>query len=277
MTACARAGGALGPFPVGFSRVRFESAGGFLFFALWSFGVVVATARRADILPKASDYLVTLRMLAAVALVMAATFLRQTGSGTQASFYAVWLNGIGFSADAIRLPIGIGNGVSAPVALSVGSLTRRVADYWLLIVTVGQAIRRGRVHANDRGLRPAAVAVGLRGAGAQPAANDVDRRARRRAGAAGARCRAPRFIQSPWKRRFSRRHGRHGGIDRAGIRILRCRRGRNSASPPPVRRWTWISMPSATSWSVFSVKSRSSGASPRATTNSHATFFPQFI
>ena len=246
MTAGARAGGALGPFPVGFSRVRFGFAGGFLFFALWSFGVVVAasfllrrsvvvvaTARRADIPPKASDYLVTLRMLAAVALVIAATFLRQTGSGTQASFYAVWLNGIGFSAGAIRLPIGIGNGVSAPVALSVGSLTRRVADYWLLIVSVGQAIRRGRVHANDRGLRPAAVAVGLRGAGAQPAANDVDRRARRRAGSAGARCRAPRFIQSPWKRRFSRRHGRHGGIDWNTLSTLSAESGfRLSASCP---------------------------------------------
>ena len=179
MTACARVGGMLGPFLVGFSWVQFGPAGGFLFFALWSFGGVVAASflprrvgggadsRRADVLPKASDYRVTFRMLAltAIALVIAATFLRQTGSGMQASFYAVWLDGIGFSADAIGLLIGIGNGVSALAALSVGPLTRRVADYWLLIVTVGLAIVGIAFTPMIEGFVLLAVAIGLRGAG----------------------------------------------------------------------------------------------------------------
>ena len=180
MTACARAGGAFGPLLVGFSWVHFGPAGGFLFFALWSFGGaatasflprrgggVGAIARRADVLPKASDYRVTLRMLAlaAVALVIAATFLRQTGSGMQASFYAVWRTGIGFSADAIGLLIGIGNGVSALAALAVGPLTRRVADCWLLIVTVGLAIVGVAFTPMIEGFVPLAVAIGLRGAG----------------------------------------------------------------------------------------------------------------
>ena len=97
---------------------------------------------RTDVLPSLSDYREAFRLLLipAIALVIAATFMRQTGSGMQASFYGIWLKDLGYTATSIGLLIGIGNGVSALAALCIGPLTRRIADYWLLILAVGAAI-----------------------------------------------------------------------------------------------------------------------------------------
>ncbi len=182
MTAAARAGGFLGPWLVGVAWVHWGAFGGFLFFACWSMGGVVASSflprvtnltaapkpgRGSDIMPRVSDYRETLRMLAltAIALVIAATFLRQTASGIQASFYAVWLREIGLTADRIGLLVGIGNVVSALTALSIGPLTRCIADYWLLIVAVAAAIVGITVTPLIEGFVLLAVAMGVRGAG----------------------------------------------------------------------------------------------------------------
>lgn len=164
MTASARAGGFFGPVLVGLAYEAGGPVGGFLCFAAWAFcGAIGASflpgherpgtadagrsenapgPDRTDVLPSLADYRETFRLLLlpAIALVIAATFMRQTGSGVQASFYGVWLKELGFTAGTIGLLIGIGNGVSAVSALSIGPLARRIADYWLLIITVGIAI-----------------------------------------------------------------------------------------------------------------------------------------
>ena len=119
-------------------------------------------------MPKASDYRDTFRLLAisAVALVIAATFMRQTGSGVQSSFYGVWLKQeLGLSGITIGFLIGFGNGVSAVSALTIGPLTRRFADHWLLLVTVGFAIVGIALTPMIEGLILLSLAIGLRGVG----------------------------------------------------------------------------------------------------------------
>jgi MFS family permease len=189
MTASARAGGFVGPLMVGIAYEYMGPVGGFLCFGGWTlcgaFGamflprhvaepVSVAPKRgetekpaRTDVLPSIADYRETFRLmlLPAIALVIAATFMRQTGSGVQASFYSVWLKDLGYTAGTIGLLIGISNGVSALSALTIGPLTRRIADYWLLIVTVGLAIVGIAVTPRLEGLVFLALAISLRGAG----------------------------------------------------------------------------------------------------------------
>lgn len=178
MTASARTGGFFGPVLVGVAYETGGPVGGFLCFGAWALcGAIGAMflprhdgganggaahdaasspgettsesvspdppdEERKDVLPSLSDYREAFRLLVipAIALVIAATFMRQTGSGVQASFYGVWLTELGYTAGAIGLLVGIGNAVSALAALSIGPLTRRIADYWLLILAVGAAI-----------------------------------------------------------------------------------------------------------------------------------------
>tara|TARA_R110002110_G_scaffold84670_4_gene220133 strand:+ start:692 stop:2005 length:1314 start_codon:yes stop_codon:yes gene_type:complete len=122
---------------------------------------------RKDVLPSLSDYREAFRLLLipAIALVIAATFMRQTGSGMQASFYGVWLTELGYTAGAIGLLIGIGNAVSALAALCIGPLTRRIADYWLLILSVGAAIIGVAATPLFSEWILLALAIGVRGAG----------------------------------------------------------------------------------------------------------------
>lgn len=198
MTASARTGGFIGPLVAGTAWEMFGPYGGFLFLSGWllcgglaaSFlprhgsGTEDGTAegasegageadrsrasRRRDMVPKLSDYLDTFRLLAltGVALVIAATFMRQTGSGIQSSFYGVWLKQeLGLTGSTIGFLIGFGNAVSAVTALTVGPLTRRWADHWLLLIAVGLAIVGMAVTPMLHGVVLLAVAIGLRGAG----------------------------------------------------------------------------------------------------------------
>ena len=61
--------------------------------------------------------------------------------------------------------IGIGNGVSALAALSIGPLSRRLADYWLLILSVGAAILGVAATPLFDEFILLALAIGIRGAG----------------------------------------------------------------------------------------------------------------
>lgn len=172
MTASARVGGFFGPVLVGVAYEAGGPIGGFVCFGAWALcgaigamflprheggakdqvasrslsanaaPAVAIEQERTDVLPSLSDYREAFRLLLipAIALVIAATFMRQTGSGMQASFYGIWLKDLGYTATSIGLLIGIGNGVSALAALCIGPLTRRIADYWLLILAVGAAI-----------------------------------------------------------------------------------------------------------------------------------------
>ena len=119
-------------------------------------------------MPKLSDYRDTLRLLGitAVALVITATFLRQTGSGIQASFYGVWLKQeLGLTGSTIGLLIGISNGVSALTALSIGPLVRRYAAHWLLLLTIALSIVGIAVTPMLQAVALLGVAICLRGAG----------------------------------------------------------------------------------------------------------------
>ena len=153
------------------------STGGFLVFALWSLGGAIAAfflpplashnTRPTDMFPRVSDYLATFRLLLlpVIAFVIMATFLRQTGSGIQAAFYAVWLDSVGYTSETIGLLIGIGNGVSALAALTIGGLRQRIADHWLLVLSVGMAIVGIAFTPMIEGFVLLACAIGLRGAG----------------------------------------------------------------------------------------------------------------
>lgn len=186
MTAAARTGGFFGPIFVGAAWEIFGPYGGFMFLAVWlMMGAVAASflprhvpepaadgdaakPKRPDVMPRLSDYRDTFRLLAlsAIALVITATFMRQTGSGIQASFYGVWLKQeLGLSAFTIGLLIGFGNAVSAVAALTIGPMTRRCADYWLLLVMVAFAIVGVAMTPMLEGLFFLAAAIGLRGVG----------------------------------------------------------------------------------------------------------------
>ncbi len=160
MTAVARAGGFIGPALAGFAWQIGGSAGGFGFLAVWILlGSAMALMlpsvpphltetddRKATepekastkFLPKSADYKATLRLLLlpAIALIIAATFMRQVGSGIQSSFYGVWLSEAGITASMIGLLIGTSSLVSAFSALSIGPLVKRFDEQWLLIVMI---------------------------------------------------------------------------------------------------------------------------------------------
>jgi MFS family permease len=188
MTAAARFGGFVGPLTAGMAWEALGPYGGFLFLAAWlSCGSVAATflprheaeaaagadeapleKKKADVMPRLSDYRDTIRLLglSAIALVITATFMRQTGSGIQASFYGVWLKQeLGLTGSTIGLLIGLSNSVSALAALSIGPLVRRFTDYWLLLVVVALSIVGITVTPMLDTVALLAIAICIRGAG----------------------------------------------------------------------------------------------------------------
>jgi MFS family permease len=205
MTASARVGGFIGPWVTGLTWQFLGSDFAFWFVAWWVFmGGITAvmlpktedeavgaspvapplepaadpTAQapalhgppprlRRSVLPSLSDYGTTFRLLLlpAVALVIAVTFMRQTGSGIQSSFYGVWLKEIGFEAGAIGLLLGISNAASAVSALTIGPLTRHFSEHRLLIAATALAIAAIAVTPLLGGFALFAVAISLRGVG----------------------------------------------------------------------------------------------------------------
>ncbi len=98
--------------------------------------------RARDLLPRLSDYVAAFRLLAipAVALVIACTVLRQSGSAVQTSFYVVWLDGIGISGTAIGMLLGVSAAVAAPASLAIGPLSRRFGAHNLLLFMVAVSV-----------------------------------------------------------------------------------------------------------------------------------------
>lgn len=189
MTASARVGGFIGPVLAGMAWQLAGPIGGFSFTAAWVLcGLVVAlflpvvppfessgpvaqpvqsNSKTRNVLPRLSDYTTTFRLLLfpAVALVIAATSMRQTGSGIQSSFYGVWLTETGYSASVIGLLIGVSNLVSAGTALSIGPLTRRFSEHWLLLAMIFLAVGAIAVTPMLEGTIILFVAISLRGVG----------------------------------------------------------------------------------------------------------------
>ena len=153
-----RLGGFLGPWLCGLAWHHYGPAIGFFSIAGWvtlgwiaGWLVPVREERRSlqagpfhfnEILPRWSDYVATFRMIsiASVALVVAVTFMRQTGSGIQLSFYPVWLNQLGVTAADIGFMVGCSHILSASTSLSVGAATRWIAARWLLVTTIAISI-----------------------------------------------------------------------------------------------------------------------------------------
>ena len=183
LTAAARVGGFFGPLLVGLAWQFYGPAGAFLFLAAWVIAGAVAALFLTGIepaptaapeprggagkMPRLSDYTSAFRMLAlpAVALVILATLMRQTGTGIQSSFYGIWLSGIGFEAGTIGLLIGLSSLTAAFAALALGRLSRLVAERWLLIAAVLTAIVAIAITPLLDTMVLLVVAIMLRGAG----------------------------------------------------------------------------------------------------------------
>jgi MFS family permease len=193
MTASARVGGFIGPVVAGFSWEIYGPTGGFVFMAIWIvFGVAASvflpddrahapaseeapkdsapatkTSRASNVMPRLTDYKTAFRLLLlpAVALVIAATVMRQTGTGIQSSFYGIWLKDQGFTAGTIGLLIGAGSCASAVAALTVGPVTRRFSKHWSLLCTVVVAIAAIAITPMLGTLELLIVAITLRGIG----------------------------------------------------------------------------------------------------------------
>ena len=161
MTFVARIGGFLGPPAIGYSWDYLGPWGGFGFLAIWILGGMVAASFLPDTRATTQDsrdtaeaekpgqpatpprrqssYGETLRLLAipAVAMVIMATVMRQTGSGVQSSFYVVWLSEhVGISGSTIGWLVGAANAASAVAALYTGPLMARYSAHWLLMLMV---------------------------------------------------------------------------------------------------------------------------------------------
>ena len=183
LTAAARTGGFFGPLLVGFAWQYSGPTGAFLCLAGWVMAGAVAALflpavepsgapardrrRGADILPRLSDYTSAFRMLVlpAVALVILATVMRQTGTGIQSSFYGIWLKEIGYEAGTIGLLIGISSLAAAFAALALDRLSRLVADRWLLIAAVLASIVAIAITPLLDTMTLLIVAIAIRGAG----------------------------------------------------------------------------------------------------------------
>ena len=200
MTAVARVGGIIGPSVIGFAWQFLGPAAAFGFLALWvmsgglsawflpkpgddakaSHSPVTQGAQapasqpqpapmggRPSVLPSLSDYATTFRLLLipAVALVIVVTFVRQTGSGIQSSFYGVWLKQIGYEAGTIGLLLAVANAASAGSALTIGPLTRRFSEHGALIAMTVLSIAAIAVTPLIGGFAIFAIAIGLRGIG----------------------------------------------------------------------------------------------------------------
>lgn len=153
-----RIGGFVGPWLCGIAWHQYGPTIGFISIAAWiasgwvaGWLVPLREERREattlrfslrEILPRGSDYAATFRMISipAIALVVAVTFTRQTGSGIQLSFYPVWLNQLGVTAADIGFMVGVSHILSASTSLSVGHATRWISTHWLLILTIALSI-----------------------------------------------------------------------------------------------------------------------------------------
>ena len=184
LTASARIGGFIGPVLTGLAWEHFGPFASFEFVALWIICGTFAAwflpdegsakqdetskpTRTSDVMPKLSDYKTAFRLLLlpAVALVIMATVMRQTGTGIQSSFYGVWLKEIGFTAGTIGFLIGFSSAVAAGSALTVGPWSRRFADHWVLLVMIVIAIAAIAITPLLDTLALLIVAIAIRGFG----------------------------------------------------------------------------------------------------------------
>ena len=98
--------------------------------------------RLTDFIPRPDDYARTFALMAipAIAISVAANFLRNTTSGVQGSIYVVYLDEIGLTGTFIGILFSAIEGASAIGSLLAGRAARRFSAYTLMVVTTGIAI-----------------------------------------------------------------------------------------------------------------------------------------
>ena len=151
-----RVGHLVAPLLTGAAWDIFGHWGGFTVLGIWGMGILVASAAlpkpvetgtrkpvsAGDLMPRLSDYIDALRMMAvpAILLVVMASTLRMAGQGMHGSFYVVYLEGIDFSGTLIGVLLSAGSLVGFAGSISVGPLVRRWAPHWLLIGSVAGGV-----------------------------------------------------------------------------------------------------------------------------------------
>jgi MFS family permease len=151
-----RAGHLTAPLITGIAWDHLGPWGGFSVLGIWGAGILVASlalpkpadqgprqpVAAQDLMPRMSDYLDAVRMMAvpAILLVVMASTLRMSGQGMYGSFYVVYLERIPFTGTMIGALLAVGSLVGFAGALSIGPLVRRYSPNWLLILSVALGV-----------------------------------------------------------------------------------------------------------------------------------------
>jgi MFS family permease len=148
-------GTAAGPLLAGIAWDFWGPWGAFTFIGVWGLCLLMASyalplAREGSIvplawhelIPKPSDYLraFALMSIPAVALIVAATFLRIGVMSVQNSFYTVYLHNIGLSGTLMGILVGMQSLIGGPAALVTGTAVRFMKPHWVLLSATGVSI-----------------------------------------------------------------------------------------------------------------------------------------
>ena len=151
-----------GPIVIGAVWDTFGAAASFICIAAWSvctLGTVLLAPEQAfgdegesppgshaggvrSVLPRWSDYTraAALAAIPAVALVLVLTFLRNGPGAIQATFYVVYLNGIGITGTMIGVLLGVSELCGGIGALLAGFAVRFIRPHWVVLICIAGAI-----------------------------------------------------------------------------------------------------------------------------------------
>jgi len=180
MSAGTRIGIFFGPPAIGFAWDLLGPMGAFAIMSLWSAGVLASVLMLPaasvvqpppvrvsvrTLLPRLSDYVDAVKLLAVPALLFAMTItvLRQIGAGIQGSFYVVYLQSIGVTGTMIGLIMTVNGVIGLAGSLTVAPLLRFVSDRWLLLWTSAGSVLFVAITPLLPNIGLLTVASGLRG------------------------------------------------------------------------------------------------------------------
>lgn len=170
----------LGPLIAGAAWDIFGPWGAFTLIAIWSGSLFLASyalpssaerdpipLRWRELLPSPTDYWRAFALLSipAVALIVAATFMRISALSIQGSFYTVYLQGIGLSGTLIGILIGAESLIGGPATLLTSVAVRAVRPHWLLLLSIAVATAAISVTPLLEGFIPLLIAAGIFGVG----------------------------------------------------------------------------------------------------------------
>ena len=157
-----RVGTFIGPIVIGAIWDGFGPAAAFFCIAVWGLcilgAVLLAPEPEHDdegdppavahaggvrsVLPRWSDYTraAALAAIPAVALVLVLTFLRNGPGAIQATFYVVYLNGIGITGTMIGVLLGVSELCGGFGALLAGFAVRFIRPHWVVLICIAGAI-----------------------------------------------------------------------------------------------------------------------------------------